>query len=572
MKRTIITLCLGMYMAVLPAQTDAPADSTNSGTDTARIERRINIEKEYIPELQPATRTSIEYTIQEQSIKKADIIYSGYASDVQPHPQFYPLEPIKQRVLNRKTPHKGYASVGFGYPINWITQLYYPILSGNENFLDIDINHDGHLLNRKQLIRTNLDMNFAHNVNPSNRIYAALGYSNRYYTYYGTPTSPSTTGQAAADTLPRQSIHGLSAIIGAQSSKPMDGWNYDGQISYDMTNLQYSGTTQHSIAFDGILAKAIGKNDILLGIGLDNYFYSLPAAAAENNLKGNTVFSVSPAYHRNWKGLDIHVGARLFFSFGKGTVFNAMPDIKVHYNVKRLMDVYAEITGDYQNGSLSSALAECRYWNPYTDLQYNRYTPVKALIGMNIKPVKGMLFSLDAGYDYTVNDHFFGNPYTTDKSGNQIVSNLFSAVYENNQHFMFDARLSYNYKEKYLVYTQASYRLYYTALQSPWNRPTLEWETGVKLSPVKNLLLNASFYLGTGYKAGIQANDGSYELVDMKNHYDLNIGVSYKINSTISVFGDFNNLLGLSPALVYQDWYGYDNIGFNCILGVKLEF
>lgn len=575
MKRTIITLSLGLCIAGLSAQNAAQTatDSTATNVDTARIERRINIEKEYTPELQPATRTSIEYTVQEQNITKADIIYSGYASDVQPRPQFYPLEPIKQRILNRKTPHKGYAAVGFGYPVNWLTQFYYPILSNNENYFDIDINHDGRMLGRKHLIRTNLDLSFAHSINPSNRIYAALGYSNRYYSYYGTPASPSNAPHTITiDSLEHQSVHGLSAIVGMQSSKPMNGWEYDALINYDMTALQYIGSIQHSIIFNGLMKKAIGHNDIIVGLGLDNYFYSLPSTPAATRLNGNTTLIISPAYHRNWKSLDIHAGARLFFSFNKGTVVNAMPDIRIHYNIKQLMDIYAEITGDYQNGSLAGILEECRFWNPYTDLQNNRYTPLNALIGINIKPLKGMLFSLNAAYNYTINDHYFASPYTTDRNNNTVISNLFTADYHNTQHFKFDARLSYNYKERYTAYTQAAYYLYTAGPGTPYNHPTLEWEIGTKLAPVKNLLINANFYLGTGYTAGILTNTGTTELVKMKNHYDLNLGISYKINNTISVFADLNNLLALSPKLLYQDWYGYDNIGFNCLLGVKLEF
>lgn len=582
MKHIFAILCIvGLSIVPIAAQTKtgAAVDSTATAKDTAVIERKINIEKEYVPELTPSTRTPIEYDVQEQHIKKAEIHYSGYASEVQPKPQFYPLEPQKSKALNRKNPRKGYAAVGVGYPINWLGQLYYPILSDKERFLDIHIDHDGYFQGKKQLIDTDFDMWFAHNIGQSDRIYTGIGYSNLFYTYYGDndPDSAALSSPAqiqGTDSIPaRQSIHHVRATIGAQSVKDRNGWLYDANLGYDMAMLQYSGVNQHTVTLDGIVSKEIANNQISVGINLDSYFYGYGLLTTKNNLRNNATLALSPAYQLQWNGLDFRIGARLFFSFNKGMVFNAMPDVSVKYNVGKLMNVYVDITGDYQNHSLASTLEECRYWTPDNEPLYNTYTPVDAAIGVNIKPIKGMMLNISADYRYNLNDHFFVNKYQMD-NGAALMTNTFTAIYGHSQCFDFNARLSYNYTDRYTAYTRAVYHLWYAdrQWQSPWHRPDFEWEVGAEVRPIRQLVINANMYIGTGYKAGITSDGINYSTVKMSNHYDLNLGASYTFNKTIGLFLRLNNLLSLAPSLRYQDWYGYDNIGFNCLIGLKFGF
>lgn len=578
MKPSNIHIGLALIASLLNIQFINAQTTDSTATDTAYIERKINIEKEYMPEIKASTRTQVEYTIQEQNVKKADIIYSGYASDVQPRPQFYPLEPLKQKILNRKTPKKGYAALGYGYPIVWLAQLYYPAIATNSNYMDIALDHRGFLLGKKQLIDTDFELKYKHNFENGHRIIAEANYSNLYYTYYGNHTMDSNTvytlndRKITIDSLPlHQSIHNVSALIGAQSTKNLNGWTYTATLNYDMTMLQYIGTTQHTITLDGLIGKKLGNNNIVLGVNFENYFYNKPS---KTNFRNNGILALAPAYQLNWKGLNIHAGVRFFLSFNKGLLFNAMPDVKVDYNIGRLMNIYAAVTGDYRSMSLAATMEECRYIDPTSDLQYNAYTPIKALIGFNIKPLHGMLLNFYADYAYTNNDHFFLNRHFFTPDNQPVMSPMFTTVFSNSQHFDFNLRWSYNHKDNYYIYTSAIYHLWYTEnqWQTPWHKPEFEWEIGTIIRPIKPLTINANFYLGTGYKAAALTTTGQYAALKMTNHYDLNIGATYKFNKSVAIFAELNNLLGFAPSLRYQEWYGYDNIGFNCLVGVKIGF
>ena len=581
MKCIIVSLCLAISLLPLAAQSNST--ETPQKTDTAYIERNINVEKEYAPELAPAKRTNVEYTVQEQNIKKADITYSGYAADVQPTPQFYPLSALSQKILNQKTPKKGYAALGFGYPIDWLATLYYPIIATGDDHLEMLLDHKGFILGKKQLIDTDFGMKYTHNIGKSDQLHAAVGYANRYYTYYGKHNLDSFSvysfGNGCAvfpfDTCRlnnRQSIHEVAVVVGANSITDHNGWRYTADLSYDMHLLQYLGTSQHDVRLTGEVTKAIRQHTIAVLLDFDSYFYAGDALNSKKNLKNNGILGLAPQYRLNVNGLDMKLGLKMYFSFNKGMVFNIMPDLSFRYNVHKLMDVYLDLTGDYRQVSLSSMMNECRYWHPLIDGDFNKYTPLKAIIGTNIKPMKGMMFTFDATYGINLNDHFFINKYY----GDLERSNHFTAVYSNSQNIDLNARLGYNHKNRYTAYTRATYHFWYVGnnWSTPWHRPTFEWEIGTEIRPIENLMINANFFLGTGYSAGVPNDETftTFTTIKMNNHYDLNIGASYKFKNDIAIFAQFNNLLSLSPNLRYQDWYGYDNIGFNCMLGVKFGF
>ena len=111
--------------------------------DTTIIDRNINIEKEYIPEINDAKSQKFQIQTQEPNIPEAQFNYSTHASDVQPQSNFYPLDPQEQAKHKHKNLKKGFAEFGFGYPINWTAELFYPIYNKRNTNFDLHINHDG---------------------------------------------------------------------------------------------------------------------------------------------------------------------------------------------------------------------------------------------------------------------------------------------------------------------------------------------------------------------------------------------------------------------------------------------
>ena len=88
--------------------------------DTTIIDRNINIEKEYIPEIEEATVQKFGIKTQEPAIPDAEFHYSTYASGVQPQSNFYPLDaqeqikPKRQSLKNKAMPNSVLAILSIG--------------------------------------------------------------------------------------------------------------------------------------------------------------------------------------------------------------------------------------------------------------------------------------------------------------------------------------------------------------------------------------------------------------------------------------------------------------------------
>lgn len=540
-------------------------------SDTTVVERNINIEKEYIPELSSVKRRNIDYTIQEQNIKKSDIVYSNYASDVQPQHQFYPLDPTEQKLLNRKSPKKGFAAAGFGYPVNWIAEIFYPILSTSNTYLDIHADHDGFIKQNIKLIDTDIDMLLKQKIGRSDEFFAAIGYKNDYYTYYGKQNQNLNANRTINDTttVPWQSVHRAGILLGSKSLKDRQGWQYNANIGYNMMYLQTIGTAQHTVNINGYINKAFGNNSLGIGITFNGNFYEISDINHPKPVN-NSVLGLTPSYNMSWSNLDLTVGAKIMLSFNKGAIVNAMPDVKVNYNIGKFMNVYGGITGKYKINTMSSLMEECRYFDPYQNITYNSYTPANIFAGFQIKPVTGLILDIHADYDYTINDMSFYSASYIGQDGTLAYSNMFTVGFANYHHLNAGIRINYNYKNLYVAHSEFSYNYYDKTML---NRPTFEWNIGTEIIPAKEWMIYGNFSIGTGYYGGqINIHDNSLNKIDLKNRYILNLGTSYTIKKQYTLFARINNILSLAPALRYQDWYGYDNFGFECIIGAKISF
>ena len=241
-----------------------------------------------------------------------------------------------------------------------------------------------------------------------------------------------------------------------------------------------------------------------------------------------------------------------------------MPDVTINYNEGKTLSIYAGITGDYQIHTLSSTLEHCRYFNPYsTGIALNTYTPADFFAGFRLKPfLEGLMVDAHVNYKFVYNDYFIRN--VIDSVSNNYM-NIFTADFSNTQILSTGARVNYNYQNKYVAHAGFKYN-YYTVADSTLtmvNRPSWEIEVGTEMTPIKGLAINADFYTGLGYKAILPTG-----VIDLPNHFDLNIGAAYTFHEQCTVFARFNNIINSK----YQYFYGYENIGFNCLFGVKITF
>ena len=558
------TAAIGMESATV-----TPADSTEATPqDTTFFSRNIKIEKDYIPEIKEAKRPAIELKAHEIPVAKSDIEYSVAASSIVPRSEFHPIEPAKFSGMKRRTPKEGYVSASIGYPLQWNAQAFYPLINSDRD---------------KRLIDTDLRLNFSHKLNRDMAIYAAAGYNNDYYNYYGDAatldnglvTSLTDSAQSALS----RSVHHATAEIGLRSLSPSRGWTYDAMLNYDMTAIQGSELAEHQVNLTGFATTQLGGHTLCIGLDFMSALYS--ASAHGYGIKNNAVFGLSPAYDMEFAkyNLKLRVGAKLFFSFLNGRVVNAMPDVKLTYDYGNLLRVYAGAGGNYQMNTLSTTLAECRYYSPLSAVEKNTYTPLDAFAGIDIKPVSGLLINAHLSYRMMLDAHFLRNettPYANSlyNSSPALFYNTFTAEYSNAGVFNVGVRADYTLRDRFNFFAAFDYN--HWSLNNPdmqaWYKPAIEALFGAEAEVIKGLRLKADFYLATGRTAGFRMPNGTILSADMRNIYDLNISASYTFLRDWTVFLAANNILGASDKLNYQWFYGYDTIGFNIMAGVNLAF
>ena len=546
MNKKIIISIIGLILT---------ANIIAQNNDTTIIDRNVNIEKEYIPEIEPAESQKFNIKTQEPNIPEAKFNYSTYASDVQPSSNFYPLDPQEQAKPKRTSLKKGYAELGFGYPINWSAELFYPLYNKKNTNFDFHLDHTGLYTNTIQLIQTDLDIILHQKINNNHQLNSAISYNNDYYNYYGDGIK--------FDSLP-QIIHRANALIGMQSTNRINGWGYRADLSYNGMFLHYTPINEHRIILDSEISKVLGKKPLNIGLFADINILNSQLSTPDSLLPTTAVIGLLPSYDIVLDNLKFHLGAKAYFSINKGQIFNAMPDVTINYNEGKTLSIYAGITGDYQIHTLSSTLEHCRYFNPYsTGIALNTYTPADFFAGFRLKPfLEGLMVDAHVNYKFVYNDYFIRN--VIDSVSNNYM-NIFTADFSNTQILSTGARINYNYQNKYVAHAGFKYN-YYTVADSTLtmvNRPSWEIEVGTEMTPIKGLAINADFYTGLGYKAILPTG-----VIDLPNHFDLNIGAAYTFHEQCTVFARFNNIINSK----YQYFYGYENIGFNCLFGVKITF
>ena len=573
MKKYIATIIASFVFLSLFGQ------QTAEKQDTAIIERDIQIEKEYTPDIKESKRTNIEYKAQEYTITPTNVSYSNYSNQVNPKSIFYPLEAQSQNVLKRKEPSKGYALIGAGYYLNWDVEFFYPIIKSNSTDLSIFLDHGAYYDIKKKpfddhiTIDSKFEMNYRHRFRGNQEIYSTIGYDNNYYSYYGgidsihlNKTAESPACEERNDSLlpEMQCIHKVKAELGLRSLEPIDGWNYNANVRYRGMFLQYMNIHEHLIDVNGVLSHAFGKSDLEVGLSISSNFYN--KAKGLDTLyrydRSNVDLGLAPAYIMKWKDIDFRLGFKIYFSFMKTMKVNAMPDLQLNYNYKKLLNVYGGVTGEYENISKYELLETNRYFNPYTDVQQNHYVPVKPYLGLMIKPVNGLLINVFAEYKYVVSEYQFVN------EGRMFVAQQNDYSHTVNA----GGRISYNLKDKYNFYASGIYHLYIPMNMSLSivHKPVVEATAGFNMNPYKGLNIYGDFYFAFGRCWHDPTSEWGWSKELMSNIYDLNIGISYHIKP-VTIYLEGKNILGFSDYLNYEIWHSYA-AERKVSIGAKFEF
>lgn len=583
----------------------------------------VDIAKEFTPQIVKVKRADIELPSTEPQVEKSAVVYSSEAETMNVQSQFYPLPPADAKNTGRPTYKPGYACIGIGFPLVWQADAWTPIINNKTDKLEVELSHYGIWNGTKKLIQTDFDLNYTRTMKYGS-LYANIGFSNDYFSYFGNDSVFDESTYYRADLNRDIAGVGLSpqtrtttaahAIIGFGNNTERKGWTYNGHVSYDfMTSfptitkdyvaVRQASQREHNIGLHLFGGYNINGHHINADLDFAAYVYNTPAQSiylidsitpthkrilhdstfVDATWKPQFLIAFNPRYEKSWKNVSLRAGAKLWFSINKGNVVAAAPDIEARYKFRDIFDLYGGIGGDYQFTSLQSMLDENRYYDPQTHAALNDYTPCDLHLGFNVKPVHN--FSIDAfvSYQFISNTHFFRNrvyactitPNVFPKTDLEYVyGNTFTAVDAQARLLTAELRLMYNIKERYNFHVKGKYNGWQvlTAGVEAWNKPAWEADAGIEALFTKNFAGNVNFYYASSRTAQLPRQEGGTRLVTLAPIYDLNASLSYTFPKNWTLWLQANNLLALSKELRYQDWYGYDNIGFNILIGLSVAF
>ncbi|MGM9746555.1 MAG: hypothetical protein ACI30H_06330 [Paludibacteraceae bacterium] len=583
----------------------------------------VDIAKEFTPQIVKVKRADIELPSTEPQVEKSAVVYSSEAETMNVQSQFYPLPPTDAKNTGRPTYKPGYACIGIGFPLVWQADAWTPIVNNKTDKLEVELSHYGIWNGTKKLIQTDFDLNYTRAMKYRS-LYANIGFSNDYFSYFGNDSVFDESTYYRADLNRDIAGVGLSpqtrtttaahAIIGFGSNTERKGWTYNGHVSYDfMTSfptitkdyvaVRQASQREHNIGLHLFGGYNINGHHINADLDFAAYVYNTPAQSiylidsitpthkrilhdstfVDATWKPQFLIAFNPRYEKSWKNVSLRAGAKLWFSINKGNVVAAAPDIEARYKFRDIFDLYGGIGGDYQFTSLQSMLDENRYYDPRTHAAQNDYTPCDLHLGFNVKPVHN--FSIDAfvSYQFISNTHFFRNrvyactatPNVFPKTDLEYVyGNTFTAVDAQARLLTAELRLMYNIKERYNFHVKGKYNGWQVLTEGveAWNKPAWEADAGIEALFTKNFAGNVNFYYASSRTAQLPRQEGGTRLVTLAPIYDLNASLSYTFPKNWTLWLQANNLLALSKELRYQDWYGYDNIGFNILIGLSVAF
>lgn len=564
-----------LYTTLLVLATCSFTVSAQKENDTVTVNRQINIEKEYTPEIKDVKRKDIEYQIEETKMNEADLTYSNYVLPIIPQAPFSPLAPEKQSIVRMRTPKDGFAEIGVGFDLNWRAQAYYKALKTDVDQLDVQMRHFGtywgeNNLNPKVNIHTGIGANYSHIIDKKHELNAKLAYRNQYYSYYGADS----LFWSDLDTLHRfQSRHSLNGEFNAFSIKTLKDWDYEATTGYTLNNFQYCNITEHDVYVRGNGTRTFGKHQIELNLKAEGWIYSKNISGFEN-----VVIEFEPAYNLNHKIIDLHAGIRMAVSAMQGDAFYAMPNILASFHAHKMLRIDLAATGDLRTNQLSQIIDINPYYNIVSlqnkaATEKNTYKPIDANLALCITPISNLTIKPSFSFRYIMNELMFENGFTTNELGETKMTRYFDyRQLDALPEIIAGIYVNYMLLDRYKFTVDYRWNCYDFAKKDNqiWNRPTNELHAGIDLLPIDDLNIMINYYLATGrmvpdYKAGV----GS---IKMNNIHDLNIGASYLILKKITVFVEANNILGSIENLKWQTWNGYNSMGFNMIFGAKMSF
>lgn len=544
--------------------------------DSITIKRDVTVQKDYVPTIQDAGKINEIPSIVDPEIKQIDVTYSPYSILLDPNYQIRQLESARLKSPPLITRKEGLLRLGLGNKWSTLGDFMYPLLNKPGYRLDINLNHRGifsdemHHQNKGGLSYRHYTKNGEFSMDGS---YGFEGFNyygeNLILTKYANTTFLNEIGSSflGSDYLPEiAKISTWDMSIGYNTLPTNKEYSLNIKLNYDGFSPT-QGLMEHLIKTKIYYDKNIDENKAGIDVQLQNLVYNTDNVQNYYAQPNYSVFTLNPFFAFKQSNWSLRLGVSTNFSKdAEGKGFAPTADIEGQATlVDKSIYAYGGITGDYQVNSMNYMESLNRYMNLNKKIK-DTYTPFDVYGGLKLKLLYNFLIDMSVRHKTIKNQYFFVNDILTNTAINSTqFANNFGVVYHDANLFNAALRINYNYNQVFSFILAAKYNNWKLPDGvEAWYLPKYEFDFGTDMKLTKRTSVNIYTYVATGRKT--LALDGSIE--SMKAIADINLGFFYAHSSKVSSFLKLNNLLNSH----YENWNGYEVIGFNAMLGLTFSF
>ncbi len=353
----------------------------------------------------------------------------------------------------------------------------------------------------------------------------------------------------------KQVYTGALLNLGAENLKSnrWDVW-YKPRIGLGLYADKFSAA-EREFAFDIPASKTIDSN-LTFSLGLKGNFTQLKTDSFNT---GNNYIQFNPALDIKWELFKFHIG--LSPTWGKDNTAYLLPDISLQAG---LFNGSITLNAGWKGKLIQNTYRQLSGKNPFLyniyDIKQTKsdqvYGGFESILGKHVS--FGGVLSWKQWKDMPL----FINDYSLSPDGR-----YFSVVYDRKvEALSLDAFIRYQVGNVFGLGASGTwYNFYHTQTwEKVYHEPMLRLGGNMYIHPVEQLYIsvNADFW------DGVYAREPDSSARKLPVFLDLSASAEYSVIKRLSLFLQFNNILGVQ----YQRWNQYQTYGFQVIGGLRFKF
>lgn len=410
-----------------------------------------------------------------------------------------------------------------------------------------------------------------------------LGYQNQVYNWYGLPLEYiNFTPETIQAIDPKQTYHTFYIGGGIEAK---DSFFRNASVQYKRFWDAYGSAENRffikpSLDID-VMEERVKVDFIADYVG--GTFEKDPYVANEMTYS-HLNFGVQPSIVLQDDDFSVQLGAGVFYSAGKindenDGKFFIYPQVKASYKVVGdLMIAYGGAEGTLKQNSYADFVSENPFVSPNlfitpTNQQYDVYVGLKGKLASAVAyNIRGSYMSEDDKAFFR-NFSYFGDPLVdVTNQSNYIYGNSFGVVYDKLSTLSFFGELKADFSPNVSFGINGTFNSYSTDQEEAWNMPTVKVGATLDVDITQKWYAGANvFFVGDRkdfvYRE-VDVTPAAFEVVTVKNYFDLNANVGYRHNERLTAFLKLNNIAGQQ----YDRWVNYPVQGFQFMLGASYKF